>query len=173
MEKISLLCSRRSRLRRQSGYLLLELFFSLLLCGVALVALLKTTGGALAGISRTREQLQLEEARRHLTLQLEKTLGYDAVQITIKSNKISCVSLHGNKKYLIYWEKQKVLQKTTTNAGSGVNPLSLENIQLQSWKAEASGAKQADISFVLCNKTTQLPVRQRIYCYNAEVIGDE
>lgn len=173
MEKISLHCLRRSRLRRQNGYLLLELLFSLLLGSLALVALVQTTGGVLAGISRTHEQVQLENSRRHLTLQLEKILGYDAVQVTIKSNKISCVSLHGNKKYLIYWDKQKLLQKTTTNAGSGVNPLSLENIQLQSWKAEASGTKQADISFVLCNKTTQLPVRQRIYCYNAEVIGDE
>ena len=137
------------------------------------MVLLQTTGGALAGISRTREQLQLEEARRHLTLQLEKTLGYDAVQITIKSNKISCVSLHGNKKYLIYWEKQKLLQRTTTNAGSGVNPLSLEDIKLQSWQAEAVDSKPADISFVLCSKTKQLAVRQQIYCYNAEVIGDE
>ena len=153
--------------------MLLELLFSLLLVGVGLIVLLQTTRGVLAGISKTREQLQLENARRQLTLQLEKTLGYDAVQITIKSNKISCVSLHGNKKYLIYWDKQKLLQRTTTNAGSGVNPLSLEDIKLQSWKAEAADAKQADISFVLCNKTTQLAVRQRIYCYNAEVIGDE
>ena len=135
--------------------------------------LLQTTRGVLAGISKTREQLQLENARRHLTLQLEKTLGYDAVQITIKSNKISCVSLHGNKKYLIYWDKQKLLQRTTTNAGSGINPLSLEDIKLQSWNAKAVDAKQADISFVLCNKTTRLAVRQRIYCYNAEVISDE
>ena len=173
MEKINLRCLNRSRLRRQNGYLLLELLCSLFLGGVAIMVLLQTTGGALAGISRTREQLQLEEARRHLTLQLEKTLGYDAVQITIKSNKISCVSLHGNKKYLIYWEKQKLLQRTTTNAGSGVNPLSLEDIKLQSWQAEAVDSKQADISFVLCSKTKQLAVRQQIYCYNAEVIGDE
>lgn len=137
------------------------------------MVLLQTTRGVLASISKTREQLQLENARRHLAMQLEKTLSYDAVQITIKSNKISCVSLHGNKKYLIYWEKQKLLQKTTTNVGSGVNPISLEDIQLRSWQVEAVDAKQIVISFLLGNKTTQLPVRQRIYCYNAEVSGDE
>lgn len=137
------------------------------------MALLQTTGRAIAGSSRLREQLQLENARRHIMLQLEKTLGYDTIQVTIRGNKISCVSLHGNKKYLIYWEKQKLLQRTTTNAGSGVNPLSLEEIQMQSWLVEAIDSKQLVISFVLGNKTRQQAVRQRIYCYNAEVIGDE
>lgn len=173
MEKIGLRSCGHLLLRRQKGYLLLELLFSLLLGSVALLLLLRLTSSTLANMQRVREQLLLENARRHLVMQLEKTLAFEATQVKITNNKISCISLAGNKKYLIYAEKQKLLQKTTTGAGSGVNPLSLEEVAVQEWQVEASGSKQADISFKLCGSSQQLVVRQRVYCYNAEVIFDE
>ena len=173
MEKISLHCWRRSRLRRQRGYLLLELLFSLLIGGAALLVLLRTLGGILTGVSRIHEELLLENARRQLTTQLERTLSFDTTQVTIRENKLSCVSLRGSKKYLIYWDKQKLLQKTTTNTGSGVNPLSLEEVQVKEWQVQAVDSKRATLSFLLCSKSRSLRVRQQLYFYNAEVIGDE
>lgn len=173
MEKIGLRWWRRSRLRKQNGYLLLELLCSLFFGGAALLVLLRTMSGMLAGISQLREELLLESARRHLTTQLERTLALDTTQVTIRGNKISCISLRGSKKYLIYWEKQKLLLKTTTNTGSGVNPLSLEEVQVKDWQARAVDSKKAIISFSLNSKNKSLSVRQQLYLYNAEVMGDE
>lgn len=173
MERISLRFWRRSHLRRQSGYLLLELLFSLLIGGAALLVLLRTMSGILLGISRLHEELLLESARRQLTTQLERTLSFDTTQVTIRDNKISCVSLRGSKRYLIYCEKQKLLQKTTTNTGSGVNPLSLEEVQVKEWQVRAVDRKKAALSFLLCSKSQSLHVRQQLYFYNAEVMGDE
>lgn len=173
MEKTGLRSCGCLLLKRQKGYLLLELLFSLLLGSAALLLLLRITSNTLGNMQRVREQLLLENARRHLVLQLEKTLSFETTQVKIKDNKISCISLTGNKKYLIYAEKQKLLQKTTTGAGSGVNPLSLEEVSVQDWQAKAVDSKQADISFKLCGSSQKLMVRQRVYCYNAEVIFDE
>lgn len=173
MEKTGLRSCGCLALRRQKGYLLVELLFSLLLGSLALLLLVRLTSSTLVNIQRVREQLLLENARRHLVMQLEKTLAFEATQVKIKDNKISCLSLTGNKKYLIYAEKQKLLQKTTTGAGSGVNPLSLEEVGVQEWRVEALDGKQADISFKLCGASQKLLVRQRLYCYNAEVIFDE
>lgn len=83
------------------------------------------------------------------------------------------LSLRGSKKYLIYWDKQKLLQKTTTNTGSGVNPLSLEEVQVKEWQVQAVDSKRATLSFLLCSKSRSLRVKQQLYFYNAEVIGDE
>ena len=131
MAKISLHLYRQFWLSKQKGFLALELLCSLMLCSVALLVLLRTTSSTIAGMGRVRDALLLENARRNITMQLEKTLAFDAAQVKISGNKISCVGLLGSKKYLIYWEKQKLLQKTTTGAGSGVNPLSLEEVQLK------------------------------------------
>lgn len=135
--------------------------------------LLRTISGGVESLLRLREQLLLENARRHITLQLEKILTLDATKITIRNQKISCVSLHGNKKYLIYCEKQKLLQKTTTGTGSGVNPLSLEEVQVKSWRAEALTSRDAVVSFTLSRGKQKVAVRQRLHCYNVEVGSDE
>ena len=135
--------------------------------------LLRTNSGGVESLVRVREQLLLENARRHIIMQLEKTLTLDAVKIVIREQKINCLSLHGNKKYLIYCEKQKLLQKTTTGTGSGVNPLSLEEVQVKDWQAEALTGRDAVVSFTLSRGRQQLAVRQRLHCYNAEVVSDD
>ena len=135
--------------------------------------LLRTTSGGVESLVRVREQLLLENARRHIMMQLEKTLTLDAVKIVIREQKINCLSLHGNKKYLIYCEKQKLLQKTTTGTGSGVNPLSLEEVQVKDWRAEALAGRDAVVSFTLSRGRQKLAVRQRLHCYNAEVVSDD
>lgn len=169
MMATSLRLLRLLRSKKQSGYLLLELLCSLLLGSAAVLILLLATRGGVASLQRLHAQLLLENARRHITLQLEKTLAFDATKVTISGQKISCVSLQGNKKYLIYWEKQKLLQKTTTGAGSGVNPLSLEEVQVKDWQVEPLGARDAALSFTLASGAQSLAVRQRLHFYNVEV----
>lgn len=173
MVPISLRLCKHSRLRRQRGLLTLELLFSLLLGSVALLVLLRTTSSTLSGMSRIREELLLENARRHITMQLEKNIAFGATQVTVKGNKISSICLTGNKKQVVYQEKQKLLQRTTTAVGSGVNPLSLEEVQLRDWQAEALDNKRLALSFRLVRNARELQVRQTLYCYNAEVTGDE
>lgn len=137
------------------------------------MVLLQTLFSTVTGLGRIQEELLLENARRHLTTQLERTLSFDTTQVTIRGNKISCVSLRGNKKYLIYWEKQKLLMKTTTNTGSGVNPLSLEEVQVKEWQVQAVGRHKAVLNYLLCTKNKKLRISQQLHCYNAEVVGDE
>ena len=63
--------SERLRLRKQSGYLLLEVLCSLLLAAAALLVLLRTNSGGVESLVRVREQLLLENASRHIIMQLE------------------------------------------------------------------------------------------------------
>ena len=54
-----------------------------------------------------------------------------------------------------------------------MNPLSLEEVQVKDWQAEALTGREAVISFTLSRGRQKLAVRQRLHCYNAEVVSDE
>ena len=62
------------RCRRQRGYLLTEVLLGLLLAAVLVTLVFKATGAACRSFDCLQDELQLQEARRHILAQLEKTV---------------------------------------------------------------------------------------------------
>lgn len=158
-------CGLRSR--KQRGFILLELLLSFLAAGVLLLLLTTTLQRTFFTLTQLEAKLRLAQGRRHVLMQLEKTLAYDVVQFKLEDgHKINCQTLNGNKHLLIYCDKNVLYQKTTTGDGSGINPLSLEETKLTDWCVVPIAADKLRISFTLTSAQQSLKVVQLIYCYN-------
>ena len=126
--------------------MLTELLLGLLLAAVLVTLVFKATGTAGRSFERLQDELQLQEARRHILAQLEKTVCYDAQSVRLQADgKISCRMLEGCKQVTVYSDKQGIYQRTRTNKGTGVNPVSLHNIKKKNY-ADYYANAQADQS---------------------------
>ena len=80
----------------------------------------KATGTVGRSFGRLQDELQLQEARRHILAQLEKIVCYDAQSVRLQTDgKISCRMLEGCKQVTVYSDKQGIYQRTRTNKGHG------------------------------------------------------
>lgn len=114
-----------------------------LLLAVVLVTLVfKATGTAGRSFGCLQDELQLQEARRHILAQLEKIVCYDAQSVRLQADgKISCRMLEGCKQVTVYSDKQGIYQRTRTNKGTGVNPVSLEEVGVLHGRCDAARRK--------------------------------
>lgn len=152
---------------RQKGFILLELLLSFLAVGLLLLLLTTALQRTFSTFTQLEARLRLAQGRRHVLMQLEKTLGYDVVHFALEEgNKISCQTLNGNKRLLIYCDKNVLYQKTMTGDGSGINPLSLEETKMTDWCVVPVAADKLRISFTLTSAQHSLKVVQLICCYN-------
>ena len=170
MEQQGLICWWQ-RTNRQRGFALVELLLALAVAGVLLTLVTVSLQRSCTVLSRLEDNIRLREGRRHILQQLEKTLGYDVLELEVLNNaRLSCKTLNGNKRLLIYCDKNVLYQKTTTGEGSGINPLSLEETKLVSWLVEPVGAGRVRLSFTLQSGRHQLEVKQLLCCYNARFL---
>ena len=170
MKKRGLTCWWQSR-NRQRGFALVELLLALAVASVLLTLVTVSVQRSCSVLSRLEADICLREGRRHILQQLEKTLGYDVLQLEVQDNaRLSCRTLNGNKCLVIYCDKNVLYQKTTTGEGSGINPLSLEETKLVRWLVEPVAANRVRISFTLQSGKHQLEVEQLLYCYNARFL---
>lgn len=168
MSRQQLICGRHKS-GKAAGYLLLDALLAVLAAAALLGFAVKATSDLGISLKTIQEQIRLQEARRHILAQLEKTLAYDATKIVLENNKINCVSLTGNKKLVIYNDKKALYQRTTTGEGTGVNPLSLEDVGVNNLQAAALDAHRLCLSFTLQVNERRRNVVQVIYCYNARI----
>lgn len=159
------------RRNSERGFALVELLLALAAAGVLLTLVTLSLQRSYVVINRLEDNIRLREGRRHILQQLEKTLGYDVLKLEVLDNtRLSCKTLNGNKRLVIYCDKNVLYQKTTTGEGSGINPLSLEETKLVSWLVEPVGAGRVRISFTLLSGKQQLEVKQLLCCYNARFL---
>ena len=159
------------RCRRQRGYLLLELLLGLLLAVVLVTLVFKATGTA--GLSFGRLQDELQESRRHILAQLEKIVCYDAQSVRLQTDgKISCRMLEGCKQVTVYSDKQGIYQRTRTNKGTGVNPVSLEEVGVFGWQVRRCSPQMLCVSFDLYRNGRSMRVTQYFICYSARITDD-
>ncbi len=172
MNKQHLTCGKHWQ-NKEDGYLLLETLLAFMVAAVLLGFVVQAVSSFSIGLQAADEQIKLQEARRHILAQLEKTLAYDATKISLTDgNKINVVGLTGNKKISIYNDKNALYQRTTTGEGAGVNPLSLENVKVHSFLVQALDERRLHICFTLSVHEREQKIEQVIYCYNARV-GDD
>lgn len=141
---------------------------------IVLVTLVfKATGSAGRSFGRLQDELQLQEARRHILAHLEKTVCYDAQSVRLQAGgKISCRMLEGCKQVTVYGDKQGVYQRTRTNKGTGVNPVSLEGVGVSGWQVRRCSPQQLRVSFVLQRNGRNMRVTQYLICYSARITDD-
>lgn len=164
-----LTCFGRSS-RSQQGFILVELLAALACAGLLVLLLAGAVQRSFTSLAQLEDGIRLQQGRRHLALQLEKTLGYEAVQLSVQGGgRISCKTLNGNKRLLLYCDKNVLYQKTTTGEGSGINPLSLEETKLTGWQVARVADDKLRVSFTLTSGRQSLAVTQLIICYNARV----
>lgn len=161
------------RCRRQRGYLLTEVLLGLLLAAVLVTLVFKATGAACRSFDRLQDELQLQEARRHILAQLEKTVCYDAQSVSLQADgKISCRMLEGCKQVTVYSDKQGIYQRTRTNKGTGVNPVSLEEVGVFGWQVRRCSPQMLCVSFDLYRNGRSMRVTQYLICYSARITDD-
>ena len=161
------------RCRRQRGYLLLELLLGLLLAVVLVTLVFKATGTVGRSFGRLQDELQLQEARRHILAQLEKIVCYDAQSVRLQTDgKISCRMLEGCKQVTVYSDKQGIYQRTRTNKGTGVNPVSLEEVGVFGWQVRRCSPQMLCVSFDLYRNGRSMRVTQYFICYSARITDD-
>lgn len=155
---------------KSKGFILVELVMAVLLAGMLLALTTSCVQRSFASITRLESTIRLQEGRRHLLMQLEKTLDYDTVALAVENEaKISCQTINGNKRLVLYCEKGVLYQKTTTGEGSGINPLSLEETRLTNWRVTAVAPNKLRLSFRLTSGQSSLDVAQLLYCHNARI----
>ena len=145
-----------------------------LLLAVVLVTLVfKATGTAGRSFGCLQDELQLQEARRHILAQLEKTVCYDAQSVRLQDDgKISCRMLEGCKQVTVYSDKQGIYQRTRTNKGTGVNPVSLEEVGVFGWQVRRCSPQMLCVSFDLYRNGRSMRVTQYLICYSARITDD-
>lgn len=162
------------RCHRQSGYLLLEVLLGLLLAVVLVTLVFRATGSSAHSFGRLQDELQMQEARRHILMQLEKIICYDAQRvIRLQENgQITCTMIDACKRVTIYSDKQGLYKKTRKNNGMGVNPVSLEGVVVTGWRIQRCSPQLLRISFKLSRNGRQLQVTRYLTCYNARIADD-
>lgn len=149
------------------------MLLGLLLAVVLVTLVFKATGAAGRSFDRLQDELQLQEARRHILAQLEKTVCYDAQSVRLQADgKISCRMLEGCKQVTVYSDKQGIYQRTRTNKGTGVNPVSLEGVGVFAWQVRRCSPQMLCVSFSLYRNGRSMRVKQYLICYSARITDD-
>ena len=133
----------------------------------------KATGTAGRSFGRLQNELQMQEARRHILAQLEKTVCYDAQSVRLQADgKISCRMQVGCTHETLYRDNTRIYQRTRTNKGTGVNPVSLEEVGVFAWQVRRCSPQMLCVSFDLYRNGRSLRVTQYLICYSARITDD-
>ena len=134
----------------------------LLLVIVLVTLVFKATGTAGRSFGRLQDEAQLE-----------KTVCYDAQSVRLQADgKISCSMLEGCKQVTVYSDKQGIYQRTRTNKGTGVNPVSLEEVGVFGWQVRRCSPQMLCVSFDLYRNGRSMRVTQYLICYSARITDD-
>lgn len=159
--------------RRQRGFLLMEAAMQIVLGTIVTCILLTAINNFCSSSSKLAAEIQLQDASRHILLQLEKNIGYIAMNIRLQNeSKIICTTLNANKQLTIYPEKHGLYQNTRTGRGSGINPLSIEGINVEDWNIKQVSERELLIKFKLSKNGVTREFSHIQYCYNARITSD-
>ena len=159
--------------RLQRGYLLLELLLTFMVALLTLTLAFNATSSLRYTISALHDGWQLQEAERHIAAQLEKALAYDARSITLQTGgKISYSGVQGNKQYMLYADSKGLYLRTSTGKGTGINPVSLAEVDVSNWQVQRLAEQQLRLSYTLRINKSKWQVVHYVTCCNAVVADD-
>lgn len=174
MKKWSAICSLWKE-NSSSGFLLLELQAEMFLLLLLLPIIISGMAMSWQSWERLQGEAELRDAGRYILNRLEKDICLNAEIVTIKKNNagnskfIELQTMERKRVIRVYWEKQRLYRKILTTAGSGNNPLYINDILVEQWQVEKADAKNLVLSFDLHKGKHSQSFRQLMHCYNGVV----
>lgn len=152
---------------------MLELVLAFMVALLTLTLAFNATASLRNTLSILHDGWQLQEAERHIAVQLEKALAYDAQSITLQSgSKISYSGVQGNKQYTLYADSKGLYLRTRTGKGTGINPVSLAEVDVSNWQVQRLAERQLKLSYTLSINKTERQVVHHFICCNAVIADD-
>lgn len=161
--------------KAEAGFLILELQVGLFLLLLILPLVASGMGLTWQSWERLHREAELRDAGRYMLTRLEKDIGLNTAVVTIKGKNalgkafLELQTMESKRVIRVYCEKQRLYRKILTTAGSGNNPLYINDILVEKWQAERNGAKSLVLSFELRKGKYKQHFRQLMYCYNGVV----
>ena len=134
------------------GYLLTEACLALAVGAVAAAVLYNALLPISTSLKNLQSDLLLHRAARYSQsfIEQELLLHSAGVKITTGSNdKIICTETRGNRQVTFYRSGGALAREIKYNSTKGVNPLSLEEVTLESFKAEQLSAYKIKVTMQL------------------------
>lgn len=163
--------------KSEAGFLLVEFQAGLFLLFLLLPLLASGLGLSWQSWDRLNGEAELRDAGRYMLTRIEKDIGMNAVVVTIKGNNASgrafleLQTLESKRMIRIYCEKQRLYRKILTTAGSGNNPLYINEVLVEGWQAARIDERSLLLSFELRKGKHKQSFSQLIYCYNGVVVN--
>lgn len=160
-------------LSRQQGYLLLELVLAFMIALLTITIAFNATASLRCTLAVLHDGWQLQEAERHIAVQLEKYLAYDARSINLQTDgKISYSGVQGNKQYTLYADSRGLYLRTRTGKGTGINPVSLSEVDVSDWQVQRWAEHVLKLSYTLSVNKTKQQIVHYFTCCNAVIADD-
>lgn len=152
---------------------MLELVLAFTVALLTLTLAFNATSSLRYTISALHDGWQLQEAERHIAVQLEKALAYDAQSIILQSGaKINYSGIQGNKQYTLYADNRGLYLRTRTGKGTGINPVSLAEVDVSNWQVQRLAEHLLRLSYTLSINKSERQVVHYFTCCNAVIADD-
>lgn len=118
--------------------------------------------------------VQLFDAGRYMLTKMEREISLNAVKIYVQDNKIQMQTKQGSKEIVIRYndEVAGLYQDTTTNLGTGTNPLFIRDCLVDNWQVAKIEDKKLRVTFDLTKAGRRKTFARIFYVLNG-VVEDE
>lgn len=174
MNRLCLICSRLKR-RANLGFFLLEMQISLFVTILLLSLLAYGIGLGWRSWQTLSEEHELRDSSRYIMGRIEKDINLGATLVNVKKSGVAGKSileintLDAKHVIRIYCDQRRLYRKIITRAGSGVNPLYINNVYVYNWQANVVDDKKILIGYELKTGNSSQSFQELIYCHNGVV----
>ncbi len=162
---------------KERGFLLLELQITAALAALLVMLCYQDFCLLLTGWQHLRTDMYLRDAGRYMQSVLAKDLGYEASELTLRSDSkgirkhISATNYAG-KTFTYTLERNGLYKQTKTITTTGKNPLFVPDCKVTDWQVERLGEKIVLVQFTLAKDGRQQFFEQYLHCLNGRVLTD-
>lgn len=151
--------------------MLLELQVSLFLTVILLMLLVSCMRLGWQSWNTLSSEIELRDVSRYMFSRLEKDIGIAAVSVDVQKNGtvLELYTVENKQVIRFYCDKERLYRKVLTRAGSGVNPLYVNDIYVEQLRAERVDSRSLLVSYWLRAGTRREYFQSLIYCYNGVV----
>ena len=163
--------------QRHKGSLLLEVLMGFVIVSIGVMVFSTKAVQLFHAWQRMETDVELLDAGRYMLTKLERELSISTVDIRIVGNtKLEIKTEYGHRDLEIYTTPMLLVPKiydlylrTTTEEGSGVNPLFIRDCGVQNVSFERISDKEIFVKFDLVKQERRKTFERLFYCVNGVV----
>ncbi|MCQ2381494.1 MAG: prepilin-type N-terminal cleavage/methylation domain-containing protein [Acidaminococcaceae bacterium] len=157
--------------RHHRGFILTEAMAGLAIMAIVLALFGSQVVRLFASWRNMRTDVELFDAGRYMLTKMEREICLDAVQITVANNIIDMQTKQGDRQVLVRYsaERKGIYQDTTTNEGTGTNPLFIRDCLVENWQVQKIDDKKISVKFDLVKNNRIKNFARNFYCLNGVV----